>query len=219
MDESILELWEIIWDYHHMNLDIKKSDIIIVLGSHDIRVADRWIELFKQWYAPLILFSGGLWRLTSESRIFWWSTEADFFARRAIEQWISLNDILIENKSTNTGENIIYSFEKVKDMSIKSVILVQKPYMERRTFATFAKQRPNNKDITFTVTSPQIAFSEYCNDEIPLEQVINIMVGDLQRIIEYPALGFQIYQEVPWQVMDAYNTLVSLGFTNALIHK
>jgi hypothetical protein len=57
----------------------------------------------------------------------------------------------------------------------------------------------------------------YANDAIPLEEVIHIMVGDLQRIIEYPKLGFMIPQVVPDHVRAAYETLVTAGFTRHLL--
>ncbi len=43
------------------------------------------------------------------------------------------------------------------------------------------------------------------------------MVGDMQRIIEYPKLGFQIPQNIPEKVLEAYNTLVELGYIGKLI--
>ena len=66
--------------------------------------------------------------------------------------------------------------------------------MERRSYATFKKHWPDKE---LMVTSPQIPFDEYANEEIPLERVIHIMAGDLQRIKFYPAKGFQIHQEIP----------------------
>ncbi len=39
------------------------------------------------------------------------------------------------------------------------------------------------------------------------------MVGDLQRIREYPKLGFQIEQEIPSDVWEAWGGLVELGYT------
>jgi len=39
------------------------------------------------------------------------------------------------------------------------------------------------------------------------------MVGDLQRIKEYPKLGFQIEQDIPNVVWDAWESLTKLGFT------
>lgn len=216
MNNEVIDLAKIVWDYHHMNQKLEKSDIIMVLGSHDTRVADRWVELFNQWYSDKILFSGWVWRLTSTDANFAWTTEAELFAKIAIDNWIPKWNIIIENKSTNTGENIRFSYELVKDLWIKSIILVQKPYMERRTFATFSKQRPG-VEVAFYVTSPLLSFDEYCNEEVPMDKVINIMVWDLQRIIEYPNQWFQIYQEVPWNVLEAYEKLISLWFTKNLI--
>ena len=78
--------------------------------------------------------------------------------------------------------------------------------MERRSLATFEK-RPGKE---LRVTSPQLEFEAYCNEEIPMERVINIMVGDLQRIRIYPSRGFQIEQVIPDEVGDAYEQLISL---------
>ena len=85
--------------------------------------------------------------------------------------------------------------------------------MERRSYATFKKQWPD-KDLI--VTSPQISFEDYPTEEIPIEKVINIMVGDLQRIRIYPDKGFQIPQEIPDDVWAAYERLVARGFDKHL---
>ena len=81
--------------------------------------------------------------------------------------------------------------------------------MERRSFATFKKLWPDKK---LLVTSPQISFKKYHTASIPLEKVINIMTGDLQRIKLYPAKGFQIHQDIPLEVWDAYEKLFDAGF-------
>jgi uncharacterized SAM-binding protein YcdF (DUF218 family) len=124
--------------------------------------------------------------------------------------------IVIENASTNTGENVRFT-QRVfaeKGFDPETFILVQKPYMERRTYATFRKIWPEKRAI---VTSPELDFDHYPTEEITRERVIEIMVGDLQRIRSYPALGFQIEQEIPEDVWDAYERLVALGFTRNLI--
>ena len=84
---------------------------------------------------------------------------------------------------------------------------------ERRSYATFKKRWPDKNVI---VTSPQISFEEYPNDEIPLEKVINIMVGDLQRIKIYPEKGFQLFQDIPDDVWQAYQRLIELGYNRHL---
>lgn len=124
--------------------------------------------------------------------------------------------ILIENESTNTGENCRFSFKRLSEIGIHPArsILVQKPYMERRTYATFKKIFPEKE---CSVTSPQISFSDYCTGQYKKEDLIGIMVGDLQRIREYPAKGFQIAQEIPDDVWAAYEALVAAGYDKHLI--
>jgi uncharacterized SAM-binding protein YcdF (DUF218 family) len=146
----------------------------------------------------------------------WSEPEADQFARIAIRKGVPENAILIENRSTNTGENILFTQRLLHDKHLdpSSFILVQKPYMERRSYATFKKHWPEKK---LLVTSPQLSFEEYITDEIPVEKVINIMVGDLQRIKLYPAKGFQIFQEIPDDVWEAYKELVRMGFDKHMV--
>lgn len=196
-----------------MNHTLEKSDCILVLGSHDLRVAERGANLYKEGWAPLLIFSGGLGNLTKE---IWNESEADKFAAIAIGLGVPREAILIENQSTNTGENILFTQQllKSKNLDPQTFIVVQKPYMERRSFATFKKHWPDKKLI---VTSPQIAFEEYANNEIPLEKVINIMVGDLQRIKYYPQKGFQIYQEIPSEIEEALQRLIELGYDKHLM--
>ena len=211
--EETIALAQILWDYHHINNALEKSDCILVLGSHDTRVAERGAELFLEGWAPLLIFSGGLGRLTNGV---WAETEAEKFASIAISKGVPAQAILIENRSTNTGENLLFTkaLLKEKNLDPESFIVVQKPYMERRSFATFRKHWPDKKLI---VTSPQIPFEQYPTKDIPLERVINIMVGDLQRIKIYAEKGYQVYQEIPSYVWNAYEQLVKLGFDKQLI--
>ncbi|HSU49908.1 MAG TPA: YdcF family protein [Segetibacter sp.] len=211
--DEVITLAQKVWDYHHVNNSLEKSDCILVLGSHDTRVADRAAQLFLDGWAPLLIFSGGLGRLTEDM---WTETEADKFAKIAREMGVPSEAILIENKSTNTGENITNTQKLLKQHHLdpQSFIVVQKPYMERRSYATFKKHWP---DKTLIVTSPQISFLDYPNEEISLEKVIHIMLGDLQRIKIYAEKGFQIYQPIPDDIWQAFEKLVELGFDEHLI--
>jgi uncharacterized SAM-binding protein YcdF (DUF218 family) len=213
INNKTLELAKKLWDYHHMHHALEKADCILVLGSHDLRVAERAAQLYFERWAPIIIFSGGLGNFTKET---WTETEADQFAAIAISMGVPEDVILIENRSTNTGENILFTQKLLagKSLDPQSFIVVQKPYMERRSYATFKKHWPDKKLI---VTSPQISFETYPTEEIPLERVINIMVGDLQRIKFYPEKGFQIFQEIPSDVWQAYEQLIKAGFNNHLM--
>ena len=46
MNDVTLALAKKLWDYHHMNHALEKADCIFVLGSHDLRVAERAAQLY-----------------------------------------------------------------------------------------------------------------------------------------------------------------------------
>jgi len=217
MDEQTYALAEIIWNYHLMKHQIAKADVILVLCSHDERVAERGAQLFLEGWASLIVFSGGRGAIT---KTLWDEPEAEHFARIAISLGVPRESILLETNSTNTGENIKFTRKLFEERGLdpQKFIVVQKPYMERRAFATFRKFWPE-KDVL--VTSPQVSFrrylKEYSNRALSPADVISIMVGDLQRIKLYPALGFQIAQDIPDEVWRAFEALVRAGYDKYLI--
>ncbi len=207
---------KVLWDYHKLNEKVEKCDIILGFGSHDLHVAERCADLFLNNYGDRIIFTGGYGRITKD---LWNMTEAEKFAKVAIEMGVPKDKIIIENEASNTGENISKTKELLKklDLCPTSFLIVDKPYRERRTFATIKKQW---SEIDFIITSPQYSYEEYCdfysNGEISIDEFISIMVGDLQRIDLYGKNGFQIKQEIPNKVWDAYNNLVSLKYDKHL---
>ena len=210
--EEVLAEARKLWDYHHLYHVVGPADCILVLGSLDLRVANRGAELYLAGLAPIIVFSGGLGKVT---KALFKESEADLFARIALDMGVPAEAIFIENKSTNTGENILFTQRMLEEKGLNPLrfLLVQKPYMERRSYATFKKHWPDKELI---VTSPQISLEEYPTPEMPMERVIELMVGDLQRIRIYPEKGFQIAQEIPEDVWSAYEKLVAWGFTGHL---
>lgn len=204
-----------LWDYMLMKHEMKSVDVIWALGSHDLRVADRVAELYHAGHAPLVVMSGGLGNFTDGV---FKKPEAELFAERAIELGVPADAILIENESTNTGENVQFSKRLLEGNGheVRTVIAVQKPYMERRTFATVAQQWP---EVEVLVSSPQVAYDEYFTEEISEGMVKQILVGDFQRIVEYPAKGFMIEQPISEQDSSAWQVLVDAGYTDHLIRE
>lgn len=217
MNNRIHELAQKLWRYHQLNHDVAAADAILVLCSHDKAVAERGAHLFLGGLAPLLIFSGGLGAITKH---LWSEPEADQFAAIAIGMGVPRANILVENKSTNTGENVRFTRRMLAEagMDLQSFIVVQKPYMERRSYATFQKVWPGK---TLMVTSPQVSFDEYLarysNETLSPDDVVSIMVGDLQRIRLYPAKGFQIEQEIPADVWAAFEELVAAGYDRHLV--
>ena len=219
MDDRVRALAETIWHYHQMGHTLARSDAILVLCSHDTGVAERGAQLFLDGWAPLLIFSGGLGSITKH---LWSEPEGDQFARIAVGMGVPVDRILIENKSSNTGENVRFTKQLLaaRGLDPQTFIVVQKPYMERRSYATFRRVWP---DKPVVVTSPQVSFddylSRYSNEALTPDDVISIMVGDLQRLRVYPAMGFQIEQEIPEDDWDAYEQLVRAGYDKYLMRE
>lgn len=207
------EAINILWDYHHVHHSLDQADLIFILGSNDVRVAQYAAGLYLQGLAPAILFSGGLGRFTGT----WAQSEAELFAAAAIEAGVPAENILIENKSTNTGENIIFSRRILAEKGYGdhlNIIAVQKPYMERRTLATLDAQWPEAR---VRVSSPPLSFDEYLTEQLPAAFVINAMMGDFHRILEYPKQGFASSQPVADEALAAFRHLVEAGYTSQLL--
>ena len=217
MNTDIRTLAEKIWNYHRMQHQLARADAILVLCSHDERVAERGAQLFLEGWAPWLIFSGGRGAITEK---LWDEPEADRFARIAMNMNVPREHILVEPNSTNTGENIRFTKELLAEQGIdpQTLIVVQKPYMERRAYATLRKEWPDKQVL---LTSPQVSFAEYLahytHDSLSAGDVVGIMVGDLQRIKLYPELGYQIAQEIPEDVWRAYEQLVQAGYDKYLI--
>jgi uncharacterized SAM-binding protein YcdF (DUF218 family) len=212
LSNSRLPLVQTLWDYHHLNHKLQAADCIIVMGCQDLGVAHKAIELYQQNHSELLLFSGGLGKITKG---LWHKSEAEVFADVAMQAGIAKNTILLETQSSNCGENILFAMQLLAKQGLKpsKIILVTKPYLERRAFATF---KQHFADIEVYVASQQISLVDYLGAATDIEQVIHLMVGDLQRLMLYPAKGFQIPQVIPEDALQAYKQLVLLGYNQYL---
>jgi uncharacterized SAM-binding protein YcdF (DUF218 family) len=204
--EKVDQYAKIIWDYMLMHQKLEKADVIFVLGSNDLRVADRAVEIFKEGWASLVVCSGANGKVSDFTE-----PEAKVFSERMINQGVPVESILLEPNSMNTGENVLFTKKLLqeKGIKVKNIIAVNKPYVERRTFATIKKQWP---EIEFFVASQQISYENYFTSAEFKDRNINTMVGDLLRIKEYPKLGFQIEQEIPGDVWNTGQELIKMGY-------
>ncbi|MDB6116536.1 MAG: YdcF family protein [Verrucomicrobiaceae bacterium] len=209
------ELAKILWDYMRLDHVLEPSDVILVLGSNDLRVAAHAADLYLRGLAPWLVFSGNVGRLTEGV---FKKSEAEMFAEVAMAKGVPESAILQESRSTNTGANIDLSRELLAARGIdpQRLIVVQKPYMERRGYATFMK-RWLGKDVR--MSSPPLSFETYPTEELPKELIINVLVGDVQRVRVYPDLGFQIPQPMPDEVWAAWEELVARGYSHHLVSK
>ena len=209
MNEShIDEKAKIIYDYMLMHHDLETADLILVCGNDDEMTTERALELYNENYAPLILISGSG---SEKNREGFKENEALIMQNYLTIHGVPAEKILIEDKARSTGDNALLSKKLLeeKNIVVHKIILVTKPYMERRAYATFEKQTPGPY---YMITSKLISYDEYQKNFPDKAHFINLMVGDLLRIKEYPKLGFQIEQEIPDNVWQAGQDLLTLGF-------
>ncbi|WP_374214006.1 YdcF family protein [Streptomyces sp. A3M-1-3] len=210
------EVWDdtqLLWDYQLMGHDPRPCSVAISLGSHDLGVADTTVDLYRRGMMPLIVFTGATSRTTRERMP---RGEAVHYRERALELGVPASAVLVEPHARNTGENIRFSRSLLEEsgVEVSSVLLVSKPYEERRAYATARKLWPT---VEFVSTSAPMTLSEYADSIGDARLVIDMLVGSLQRLLIYPEQGFMISQEVPEDVIAAYERLCAQGFTSRLV--
>ncbi|CAN5500960.1 YdcF family protein [soil metagenome] len=210
MENRDIELAEILWTYHCIASELVESDVIIGLGSYDTRVAEHCVKLLADGWAPVVIFTGAQGNFTRGK---WAKSEAETFAEVAIGAGADPAKILIEPAATNTGENIHFTKALCAENGIEasSAIVVSKPSMNRRAHATCLLHWP---ELKVTCSAPDTHFLRNPAPGHTPEDVVSEMVGDLQRIIEYPKAGYQAHQHVPEAVQQAYEELLARGYTN-----
>ncbi|WP_097867133.1 YdcF family protein [Streptomyces sp. rh34] len=202
-----------VWDHHLMRHTPHPCSVIIGLGSHDLGVADASAGFYLRGLAPVIVFTGST---SSTTRDRMPRGEAAHYRERALELGVPDSAVLVEPRARNTGENIRFS-RTVLDaagVNVDSVLLVSKPYEERRAYATARKLWPR---VDIVSASSPMTFEEYAATIGDDRMVVDMLVGTLQRLLVYPAQGFMIEQPVPDEVAAAYERLVEAGFTSRLI--
>ncbi|MGW3095894.1 YdcF family protein [Streptomyces sp. NPDC001102] len=204
---------QLLWDYHHMHHTPRPCSVAVGLGSHDLGVADVTAELYHQGMAPVIVFTGST-SPTTRARMP--RGEAVHYRERALELGVPDSAILLEPRATNTGENVEFSKAVLAEagISVSSVLLVSKPYEERRSYAMMRKLWPK---VEVVCASTQMGLDEYAESIGDARMVIDMIVGALQRVLIFPALQLAIEQGVPDIVIDAYTRLCTEGFTSRLL--
>ncbi|MEU9234929.1 YdcF family protein [Streptomyces subrutilus] len=204
---------ERLWDYQQMHHEPRPCSVAIGLGSHDLGVAEVTADLYHRGMAPLIVFTGATSRTTRERMP---RGEAEHYRERAVELGVPASAILVEPHARNTGENIRFSRALLveKGIRVESVLLVSKPYEERRAYATARKLWP---EVEVVSASAPMTLTEYVDSIQDPRLVFDMLVGAQQRLLIYPQQGFLIHQAVPPAVSAAYQRLCSQGFTSRLV--
>lgn len=192
---------------------MRRTDVGIGLGSHDLGVATCAAELYHRRMFPRILFTGANAPTTIER---FPRGEAIHYTEHAIKLGVPKADIIVEPMATNTGENITLARAELAARQLRptTVTLISRPYQQRRAYATCRKLWPDVEPICASLPMP---LDEYVASIGDVNRVLNMLVGDTQRIDRFAAQGFAIPQPIPPEVQAAYQHLVDAGYTQRLI--
>lgn len=204
---------QLLWDYHLMHHDPRPCSVAVGLGSHDLGVADVTAELYHQGMAPVIVFTGSN-SPTTRARMP--RGEAVHYKERAVQLGVPESAVFLEPRATSTVENIEFSQAVLAEAGItaSSVLLVSKPYEERRSYAMMRKLWA---EVDVVCASTHVGLEEYADSIGDARMVIDMIVGTLQRVLVFPSLGLAIKQDVPGVVVTAFERLCVEGFTSRLM--
>jgi uncharacterized SAM-binding protein YcdF (DUF218 family) len=191
----------------------RKTDVGIGLGSHDLGVATCAAELYHRGMFPRILFTGANAPTTVER---FPRGEAVHYAEHAVDLGVPETAIIVESEATNTGENIVLARAALAEHRLfpSAITLISRPYQQRRAYATCRRLWP---EVEPTCASLPMPLDEYVAAIGDVDRVLNMLVGDTQRIEVFAVRGFAIPQPIPAEVRAAFRRLVEAGYTERLV--
>ena len=217
MTDEIFTALKIVWDSLYDADELKKADVILAFGCADPMVAQRAAALYLEGYAPYIVFSGGLGKGT-EGRLV--RSEAEHYADIAFGLGVPREHMLLEKRSTNTGENLRFTYELLKGYPIREALVVHQPNMGKRIRATLARQWPDSNTV-FRIAPADRSLENYLERlgkcGLTEHEMVSNITGDFQRMDVYAKMGYQIPVEMPAEAWEAFEKMKAWGYTRYII--
>jgi uncharacterized SAM-binding protein YcdF (DUF218 family) len=114
-------------------------------GGAQERLA-RAVELYRAKYAPVLILSSGY---------VYSFQEADVMRAMAIDQGVPDSAIMLEQRATNTLQNVKFVDDILRDRRWTSILLVSSPYHMRRAVLVWKKQDPGVQVVPTPVRQSQ----------------------------------------------------------------
>ena len=189
-------------------------DIVLAMGGQDLEVADTAAAAFFDKKAQWLMCSGGFGKDTSA---LFREEEAVLYGRRCLELGVPEDRLVLERSAANSGENFRFTQELLAQRGVfpRTGVVACKPYMARRARAAGAWQWP---EVSWSVARPEVGFQAYIDQGNNMTAVLELMVGDLQRLRVY-AGRFQEPVEVPEPVWAAFERLAGAGYDRFVIRE
>ncbi len=190
------------------------ADIVLAMGGSDLGVADTAARAFFEKEARWLVCTGGFGKDTGGV---FPQPESVLYARRCVELGVPEERILVESQSTNSGENFRFAKALLESRGIfpRTGVVASKPYMAKRAWATASRQWP---EVRWGVTYQRAGLGEYLAQRDNPMEILNLMVGDLQRLRAY-AGSFQEPVDVPEEIWAAYERMAARGYNRFVIRE
>jgi len=202
-----------LFDYLYLrDPEIAAADAVIGFGHFDLKIPRRCLELHRSGLAPLIVFSGGMGAGTAdlgqpEARAFL----EEIRARGGVDE----GDVVFEDRSTNTGENVEATTRLLEDEGrplgseggVRAALIVANAYRQRRVDRTCRLHHPGVRWIN---APPVTTFDEEAQIYAGKGQdLVSLLAGEIQRLLDYPFRGFCLPSDIPPEVVAAHERLRS----------
>lgn len=128
-------------EYIFLPSDSQPADLALVFGASTMKPpVDTAVELHQKGLVPKILVSGGVNRHTGQN-------EAQSMAALLVDRGVPLEDVLTEDKSHNSLENVLFSRVVIEsDLgwdAVKKILVVCANYHSRRALMTLKRHFPD----------------------------------------------------------------------------
>jgi uncharacterized SAM-binding protein YcdF (DUF218 family) len=181
--------------------ELRPADLIIGFGHFDLRIAQQCAALWQRKLSPRILFTGGVGAGSADLG----QPEAEAFAAVLHEALPSVTreQLIVESRSTNTGDNVRFSMELIAraDWDLQSAILVATPFRQRRVNLTWSRVTggiPHQSAPPPSSLSADIAVFAQKNEDL-----IAQLPGEIERLRTYPQRGWIDATAIPDAVISA----------------
>jgi len=186
LNNSFMEREELqkITDYIFLPSNPQSADLALVFGTSTMEPpVDAAADLYKKGLVPKILVSGGVNRHSGQN-------EAQSMAAMLVARGVPVEDIIIEDRSDNSLENVLFSREIIVSElgwdAVRKIDVVCKNYHSRRALMTLKRHFPDEVEL-FPVTYSILNFDR--ENWADSEQGRKKVLGEWNKIPKYLAKG------------------------------
>lgn len=177
--EEIREITE----YIFLESNPKKADLALVFGTRYQEPIDMVFRLYRDKFVDKILVSGGINKVNGEN-------ESHTMSEKLVALGVDQKDILLEDQSTNSLENVLFSRDVIeKELgfnAIKKIIAVVKHYHSRRAIMTLKKHFPKTVElIPAAYEIHGFTKDNWFKSDLGIEKVL----GEWEKIQKYLSQG------------------------------